>query len=224
MAMGSLIFDESRELAPAPFLFSEKTMERITEAERRGEYTLERLRKTRPEVIEEIIQLRGQWVGMLRIAKLVGVHHKTVAAVDVVYPEEIVEAQKRRISMMQSAADKLVEQIHDSPESVPWNVKALAASQLQDKVELLAGRPTDRVERQEHVNIHEEWKVYIEQVTAEAKAEAIDIDSAKVPETGLAAGKNSPITNGEDRAEQLGKTLTWKTWVGEQLSPELVEA
>src|SRR5206468_1920621 len=99
-----------------PFLFSQQTMDELTEAEKRGEYTLERLRQLRPEVIDEIVRLRGQWVGMLRISKICHVHHRSVAAVCAEYPEEIQEEQRKRVSRLRSAADKLVELVDDNPE------------------------------------------------------------------------------------------------------------
>src|SRR5207247_11122954 len=100
--------------------------------ERQSEYTLERLRKLRPEVIPEVIRLRGEHCGLLRISKIVRMHHKTVSAICAEYPGQIAQEQQRRVNRLRSAADKLVELVDDSPESVPPNVRALAASQLID--------------------------------------------------------------------------------------------
>jgi hypothetical protein len=179
---GSLTFKEQAQLESAPFLFSKQTMEELTKAERRGEYTLERLRELRPEVIDEIIRLRGQWAGKLRIAKIVGVHHKTVAAVDAAYPEEIEDERQRRVHRLRSAADKLIEQIDDSPENVPWNVKGLVASQLLDKAELLDGNATVRTEHNERVDIFAQFQAFTEELKKEA--EAMDIARLKDSETG----------------------------------------
>ena len=105
------------------FLFSPETIEQLTDAERRGEYTLERLRKLRPEAIEETIRLRGQCVGQLRIAKLLRLHHRTIAAIDRAYPERIEAERRNRVAMLRSTADTLVELVAENPSSVPPNVR-----------------------------------------------------------------------------------------------------
>src|SRR5438477_5319957 len=91
---------------------------------------------------------------------------------------------------MRSAADKLIEQIDDTPENVPWNVKALAASQLIDKAELLDGRPTARVEQVEAIDIYADWDDFI---ARNLPQDSIDIVAVKVPETHSLAGKESAI-------------------------------
>lgn len=157
----------------APFLFSQSAIDAITEAERRGEYTLERVRLVRPELIDQVIKLRSQFIGQLRIAKILGVHHRTVAAIDQAYPERIEEEKRKRVAKLRSAADKLVELVDENPESVPPNVRCLAASQLIDKAELLAGGPTQRIDVGPPIDIHAAWTSFHEEMTrvmAEARA------------------------------------------------------
>jgi hypothetical protein len=137
----SLILKEQADAA-APFLFSQSTIDALTEAERRGEYTLERVREKKPELIDEVIKLRGQFIGQQRIAKILGVHHRTIAAIDQAYPERIEIERRKRIAMLRNTADSLVELVADNPESVPANVRCLAASQLYDKAQLLDGGAT----------------------------------------------------------------------------------
>ena len=136
-----------------PFLFSEQTIAGLTKAEKQGRYTLERLRELRPEAIDEIIHLRGEFVGKLRIAEIVHVAHETVTAVDAAYRESIDIAREARVARLRSAGDKLVEQIDQNPGLVPWHSKAVAASQLYDRAELLDGKFTARVEHVERVDI-----------------------------------------------------------------------
>lgn len=169
-----------------PFLFSQSTIDALTVAERRGEYTLERLRQLRPEVIDEVIRLRGQYIGQLRIAKLLGLHHRTIAAIDRAYPEQIEIERRNRVATLRSTADKLVELVEESPESVPPNVRCLAASQLYDKAQLLDGGPTANVAiARRHIDSSAPFKTFIEiaeEIQALHKAGAIDI--AKVKELG----------------------------------------
>jgi hypothetical protein len=148
-------------LPAQPFLFSEQTIEGLTKAEKQGRYTLERLREFRPEAIDEIIHLRGEFVGKLRIAEIVHVAHETVTAVDAAYPEAISIARESRVARLRSAGDKLVEQIDQNPGLVPWHAKAVAASQLYDRAELLNGGVTERVEHVGRVDIYSDWPAFV---------------------------------------------------------------
>src|SRR5262245_103883 len=171
---------EKRSDTTTPFLFSQTTIDALTEAERRGEYTLERVRLVRPEVIDEVIRLRGQFIGQLRIAKILGIHHRTVAAIDQAYPERIEQEKRKRVAKLRSVADKLVELVDESPETVPANVRCLAASQLYDKAQLLDGGATANlaIDITPRVNWNASFKKFedvIKEIDALWKAGAIDI-------------------------------------------------
>ena len=128
------------------FLFSPETMERITEAEERREYTVERIKAERPQVIPEVLRLRGQWLSIKKIAKLCNVAVETVVAICGQYADQLKNEHERRVQQLRSAADALIEEILANPNNVPWSVKAPAACQLYEKSELLAGRATGRIE------------------------------------------------------------------------------
>lgn len=178
--------------AAQPFLFSEQTIAELTNAEKQGRYTLERLCKLRPEAIDEIIRLRGEFVGKLRIAEIVRVAHETVTAVDSAYAEDISIARSNRVTRLRSAADKLVEMVDQNPGLVPWNVKCLAASQLYDKAELLDGRATVRVEDIKRVDIYSDWPAFVKKHLA--PEDAVEIGSERKKD--LAIG-NGDSLNGE---------------------------
>lgn len=190
---GNKSLPECAVLEPAPFLFSEQTISELTEAERRGEYNLERLRKLRPEVEAEIIRLTGEWCGQLRIAKMLHVHHRTVAAVIAANPEAVEESRQRRVARLRTAADLQVEQLLENPENVPWNVKGLVASQLYDKAELLDGKPTSIEERRHVIDIYSDWPQVIEKYLP--SGEAIDIAPVNDAAIGSEAGKKSAISD-----------------------------
>jgi hypothetical protein len=143
------------------FLFSPETMERITEEERRGVYNLERLKESKPEVIPEVLRLRGQWLSIKKIAKLCDVAVETVLAIVGQYADQIKNDHERRVQQIRSAADVLVEEILANPTSVPWSVKAPAACALYEKGELLAGRITSRVEEVQRIDIYAHWERFI---------------------------------------------------------------
>jgi hypothetical protein len=213
---GSPISNEQAEHEAAPFLFSPETINSLTKAERRGEYTLERLRELRPEVIDEVIRLRGQFIGLLRIAKLLKLHHRTIAAVDRAYPDRIELERRNRVMMLRSTADLLVELVADNPESVPPNVRCLAASQLYDKAQLLDGAATANlaIDVTRHVDISASFKKFneiIQEIHALSAAGTIDIAKYKElgwdalhaleNETGFNAKKESAISWNAERAE-----------------------
>jgi hypothetical protein len=200
----------TQEQETAPFLFSEQTIEALTEAERRGEYTLERIRQVRPELIDEVINLRGQLIGQLRIAKLLGVHHRTVAAIDQAYPEDIATARKKRAATLNSTADKIVETVADNPEAIPPNVRCLAAAQLYDKAELLAGGPTLRIQIGAQIDIPTQLQNMLDEARAIMNAKlrertiadvenCIDIEPVKnLPENGLRPKESLAIMDAEE--------------------------
>jgi len=161
----SLKLDAQSATSPESKPYTLATSQALVKSERSGRYTLSRLKKLRPEVIPEIIRLRGEWKGMLRIGKIVGVDHGTVAAVCKQYPLEIQEEQKRRAANLRSAADKLIELIDDDPTSISPNMRALAAAQLLDKAHLCDGAPTEIHEHRERIDIFAEFKAYVASVT-----------------------------------------------------------
>jgi hypothetical protein len=182
---------EPASTAAQPFLFSELTIAGLTTAEKHGRFTLERLRKLRPEAIDEIIRLRGEFVGKLRIAEIVHVHHETVTAVDAAYPEAIDIAREARVARLRSAGDKLVEQIDQNPGLVPWGSKALSAGQLYARAELLDGKATSRVEHVEKIDTSKEaWDAYLDSML---EADVSEVEPAGM---GLEAGKFPAVGSG----------------------------
>jgi len=152
---------------------TQATPDALVKSGRSGRYiTLSRLKKERPEVIQEIIRLRGEWMGKLRIGKIVHCDHRTVAAVCKEYPEEIQEAQKRRAANLRSAADSLVELIEADPDSVPPHMRALAAAQLINTAQLIDGAPTEIHEHRERIDIFAEFKAFVASANVEASLHA----------------------------------------------------
>lgn len=150
-----------RPALPAPFLFPAKTMDELTEPERRGEFTLERLRERRPEVIDEILRLRARWVSHLKIARTLEVSVNTVAAVDKAFADPIETIREKQVSLLEGAGYQLAAQIAENPGLVPWNAKALSAKLLLEFAELKAGRATQRIEMTERVDIEASWREYL---------------------------------------------------------------
>lgn len=147
-----------------------------------GVYTAERFRVRRPQDYQAVIQLLGRNKGMLAIGKLLGCHHKTVAAVRDSEPEAIDMVRSKRVSRLLTAVDLQIERLIENPGSVPFNVAGLLISQLIDKAELLDGRATARVEKVESVDIYAHYD--------EIKEKLLDPDDVtELPaQTGLPGG------------------------------------
>jgi hypothetical protein len=162
------------------FLFSPETMARITEAEQRREYTLGRIKEERPEAIDEVLRLRGQWLGIRKIAKLCNLAPETVMAICAEYADQLRDEFKRRVIQIRSAADQIIEEILANPEKVPWSVKAPAACALYEKAELLDGRATMRIEQPERIDIFANWNAFIQSLDGTESPEEIEKELNRV--------------------------------------------
>jgi hypothetical protein len=182
-------------------------MKRITEAEQRREYTLERVKAGRPEVIDEVLRLRGQWLSIKKIAKLCNVSVETVVAICGQYADQLKNDHARRVQTLRTAADQLIEEILANPNNVPWSVKASSACALYDKSELLSGRVTERIEIKEDIfaSFPEFLRELEEEFEARRSSEEQEIKeqnpvrplasinaSMNGAEMGCTAGKNCP--------------------------------
>jgi hypothetical protein len=115
--------------------------------ERKGRYTAARLLAKRPDTARMICHYLAQDVGLLRIAKLAGVHHQTVAAIQDQLPAEIDMERQRLAGLARTAAALCMERIIDEVEHLPRQTLGLTAAQLIDKFQVLTGGATSRVER-----------------------------------------------------------------------------
>lgn len=177
-------------------LFSPDIEVRLEEEESRGIYTAERALAKRPGLKDAVIALRAQGEGYLSIAKKLNCHHRTASTIAGKFPEEIDIERAKRVNRLRSAADKLVELIDSNPESVPPNMRALAASQLYDKGELLDGRATQRVERTERIDIYAQWDEVMEKVLEPSAVLEVD------PQIGLEGGNVSAIAAPASQADR----------------------
>lgn len=170
------------------FLFANDELKEATEkAERDGQYTAERLRNLDPRKYEAIIELRGLDWGQKRIAEFLGVHHRTVAAVDDHEPEAIDTVRQRLIKKLRRAGTLQVDRLTDHPDLVPIQFAGQTAVQLLGHAELMDGRATARVEVTGRIDIFADW----EEIIAKQLQPGDVIELA--PETGLAAGNKFPI-------------------------------
>jgi len=120
------------------------------DTERVGEYTAERLFSGKPEIYRACVSMTAEGIGVLRIAKVLGISPSSVLAVR---RREgcSVEIEKQELSrtfrgVSRLCAEAMQERL-DSPSrrSIPIRDLAIAAGVAADKAELLSGGLTARI-------------------------------------------------------------------------------
>jgi len=133
----------------APFLFSEEEIgaERL---EATGEFSGERLLARRPEVYRAICRMSAEGLSMSAMARALGVSRNTVAAVQDREQISIEQHKKELLRNVRTAARLSVERVVELVPSIN-NAKdaAIVAAVMVDKLQLLSGEATARVERVE---------------------------------------------------------------------------
>ena len=131
----------------APFLFSEEEIgaERL---EATGEFSGERLLARRPEVYRAICRMSAEGLSMSAMARALGVSRNTVAAVQDREQISIEQHKKELLRNVRTAARLSVERVVELVPSIN-NAKdaAIVAAVMVDKLQLLSGEATARVER-----------------------------------------------------------------------------
>jgi hypothetical protein len=133
----------------APFLFSEEEIgaERL---EATGEFSGERLLVRRPEVYRAICRMSAEGLSMSAMARALGVSRNTVVAVQEREGISIEQHKKELLRNVRTAARLSVERVVELVPSIT-NAKdaAIVAAVMVDKLQLLSGEATARVERVE---------------------------------------------------------------------------
>jgi transcriptional regulator with XRE-family HTH domain len=133
----------------APFLFAEAEIG-AEKLEATGEFSGERLLARRPEVYWAICRMSAEGLSMSAMARALGVSRNTVAAVQEREQYPIEQHKKELLRNVRTAARLSVERVVELVPSIN-NAKdaAIVAAVMVDKLQLLSGEATARVERVE---------------------------------------------------------------------------
>lgn len=133
----------------APFLFAEAEIG-AEKLEVTGEFSGERLLARRPEVYRAICRMSAEGLSMSAMARALGVSRNTVAAVQDREQFPIEQQKKELLKNVRTAARLSVERVVELVPSIN-NAKdaAIVAAVMVDKLQLLSGEATARVERVE---------------------------------------------------------------------------
>ncbi len=109
-------------------------------------YTAERFFSKRPEDYKACVALLAAGAGLLKIARLLHVHHETVAAVRD-REGAAIDIQKERIKRnIRLAVEVGSERLPEIMGSLPGGQVPIATAVLIDKIAQLDGEPTQRIE------------------------------------------------------------------------------
>lgn len=133
----------------APFLFSEAEIG-AEKLEATGEFSGERLLSRRPEVYRAILSMSAEGLSVSAMARAFGVSRNTIAAVQDREGISIEHLKKELLRNVRTAARLSVERVVELVPSIN-NAKdaAIVAAVMVDKLQLLSGEATARVERVE---------------------------------------------------------------------------
>lgn len=168
-------------------------MDAITADEERGLYTADRLLMQRPEIYQATVELLGRDVPIRQIAKILHIHHRSVAAVKLREPAAIDTARLSLGRKCGLAATLLVEKIIEEPDSIPANVRGLVAAQLIDKAQLLSGGATSRPDTMPKPGdlSHDDFAAWVDSLPSAAPAPAMGLGGGDPGQMARPAGAES---------------------------------
>ena len=135
--------------ATAPFLFSEEDLG-FEKLEATGEFTGERLLDRRPEVYRALVRMAAEGQSISATARALSVSRNTVAAVREREGISIEQEKKELLRDVRRAARMSVERAIELVPSInSAKDAAIVAAVMVDKMQLLSGEATTRVERVE---------------------------------------------------------------------------
>lgn len=160
-------------------------------------YTAERFAKQRPEDYRHCITLLATGeIGLLRIARLLRVHHQTVSAVRDREGIEIDIVKQKIRKNIRLAVELGSERLPEIIAELPKGQLTLQLAILLDKLRDLDGEPTARIQIDHTVRLtHEAVNAQMDQFP-----DAIDVETVPSP-MGLGAGENQQKGDSLDAGE-----------------------
>lgn len=135
--------------AAAPFLFAEAEIG-AEKLEATGEFSGERLLARRPEVYRAILSMSAEGLSVSAMARAFGVSRNTIAAVQEREGFSIEQHKKELLKNVRTAARLSVERVVELVPSInSAKDAAIVAAVMVDKLQLLSGEATSRVEKVE---------------------------------------------------------------------------
>ena len=195
----SLILKEKTELEATPFLFSDEQLPEIDKTQRRFHCTGERLYRDRPDIYRGVVRMLAEpGVSIRSICATLHVTDDTVRAVK--ERENIpIAAEKKAVLTnvtygLRLASERVIELM---PEASARDA-LIGVGILGDKMALLGGQPTIRVEVGQCIDVGAELQRLLdeaEKLIKQAQVTEIDLDRKSPEQKALANGDNEQACN-----------------------------
>jgi hypothetical protein len=193
----SLILKEQAEVERAPFLFHEDEIPRIDKTRPKFHCTGERLFRDRPDVYKAIVRLLAEpGVTIRTICRECHVTDDVVRSVKARENIPIAHEKKTVLANMAHGVRLGSERVIELMPTAALKDALLGVGILTDKMQLLSGEATMRVETVERVDIYADWEEFV-QAQLPAGENVIEIS----PETGSVAGKKETNSSCLDSSE-----------------------
>jgi predicted Zn-ribbon and HTH transcriptional regulator len=178
----------------------------------KGNYTGERLKALRPQTYRRVIELLAEPREHVSIREICRQCHVTDDTVKAVEKREAISIAARKQELMVQAAriaklayDRVEEQI----DSAPLQQAVVTAGVFTDKLQLLSGDATARLEsfnlNIKPVDIAAEWKKFHEWIRAQPNLGAEETDSITDPQLALPDGETITDSGPEIRLQPSDK-------------------
>jgi hypothetical protein len=147
----SLIEQAAATAAAAPAFSFFSTVEEIEQAAGSGgrEFSGERLHRDRPETYQAVVAAYANGLSIRQIARALRVSTNTVAAVVEREPKAVETHKQRTISGLRRFVGATIERMLEDLDRMPLQSLPVALGVAVDKLQLLSGEATARVERVE---------------------------------------------------------------------------
>lgn len=159
---------------PRSFLFSDEEMAEITDQEKRGIYTAERLAKLWPKKLESILKLLSDRWPIIEVARTLNVSEKTVVAVADRHADAITELDANFSKKARRVAWYQLDRVERNPGIIPPQAIAQSVKYFYEVGQLADGRPTEIHEERVTVDIYDHWARFV-------RGEVIGLAGGKLP-------------------------------------------
>jgi hypothetical protein len=193
-------------LSSAPFLFSEDEIG-FEKLEATGEFTGERLLARRPEVYRALVRMAAEGQSISATARALSVSRNTVAAVREREGISIEQEKKELLRDVRRAARMSVERAIELVPSInSAKDAAIVAAVMVDKMQLLSGEATSRVEK---VEVNQDKLAEMLAALPVLEAELVDTGlqpsvSSQMPPAASAPSQPFSLVQGVSNADSKG--------------------
>jgi hypothetical protein len=189
----SLILKDRAELEAAPF-FPNFDLPEIDKAKPRFHCTGERLFRDRKDVYEAVVKLLAEpGVSIREICRTLHVTDDTVRSVKERENISIAALKKGVLSKLTHGLHLASDRVIEMMPSASARDALLGVGILADKVQLLSGEATIRVEQTEREDIFASWAEFVRSLEVKNEASRTYLDGGNFPQTTLADESVAPV-------------------------------